>query len=1277
MKHLSTSSLLLGLLTFPCLALGFDLSNSPLFVTGGVPSNVIVTLDTSSSMFSAHTPDSPNGGKNTKRYTSAKSNPMYYNPKTEYPPPYKFDGSLASTSFTAAYLNGFNTALPTVNLGQNYAVTTRYPPEGSAQEYSTLVNPFATGTTHTDTGTTQGTNSGSNAPWFSITDFVNADGSASGNDPGTNLVSVTVNGNTRTYDGTYSGTCSNTVDSSEETKFKTQISGNTLTLCFNDKNSNYGKPITVVHRDSAGANPAFYYLWYADTIPATSKPASCDDTTTDDDCYIAIQVGSTGDIYKNEDGSAATEAQKKQNFANWYSFYRIRTLALMSAADLAFWDMSSDIRLAWQTLEGCIDFTGTNCVGVSGTNYPNYIKQFDGTHRSNFFKWLFDINSWSGTPLRSAAKRAGDYFSTTSGVNNPYAEFPQDSVGTEYSCRKNFHILMTDGQWNGDTALDTWGNTDGANLTLPDGSVYTAAASGDPESGSAPFRHPFDDSNEDMLADILFHYWATDLRTDLENNVLPLLVDKSGATAAQYVNAKNDPATWQHMVTFTVGLGLTSSLTNPVWNGSTYEGDYNNLVSGIKTWPSGKVYDLWHGALNSRGQFFSVEDPNALATSFKKILQTIEDATPSASALAANSTSLDLGTRVYQAKFNTSDWSGHLYAYDVDTTSGTLSDDDGDGTLEAWDAAAALPAHGSRNIYVNDGSASPVGVAFQWANLTEDQKDFLNVNLGGSTNGSGRVDWLRGNSSGEVLSGGVFRDRSADSKLGDIVSSDPAYIGSASEGYDELLAGAPGQSTYAAFLSYKGARTGSIVVGANDGMLHAFRADTGAEVMAVIPDGVFPKLAQLTDPTYLHSYFVDASPGTGDAYLNNSLSHAGSGWNTVVVAGLGGGGNSVFAVDMTSTTTASPNQFMWEYTDGDMGYTFSQPQVGRLHGSTSAGYWAAVFGNGYKESGGGAYLYIIDLSDGSLIRKIQAGTDTDNGLSTPVLVDTNNDKVIDYAYAGDLQGNLWKFDLSHADKDEWSASNMFIAMDPDDNRQPITVKPVVASEASGGHWIFFGTGRYFATDDNTSTGVQSFYGIWDNGAVVPAYTDRTDILVEQEVISTQTSSGFNVRVTTDNDVELSAAKRGWFLDLPSGGERVVSQAVTVIDNVDSAKNRVVFTTVIPSDDKCDAGGTSWLMEVLFSGQRPASPVFDLNNIEGFDDGELVTVEISPGVFITVPISGIQSTVGIMDTPTWIDKDADVAFKLGSGTSGGVMTIKNKGKGATSGTAYRVYWQQLL
>lgn len=1329
MKRVTKSILALVLMLLAGQAPAFTVSDTPLFVTGNVEPNIVLTLDDSGSMRRAFVPEICGDDSNcmvmiNRFYKSSHYNALYYNPYVIYTPPKDASGNSLSTAFGAAWLVGFDTAVGSTSLIGSYLPTAGMNLNAGAASHTT--NEHYIGERGI-TGIMLGTNSGSNAPYFDIPNFWNKDGSAAGHDPGTNLVKVTVGGNNFTDDGVLNADACSTSNDPGTGKYRTRIIGTTLRLCFNDSNTYYGSQVEVrlkdVNKDAsepanatAGAE-AYYYVFDGNNGGNCAGTAA--EKKVNNSCYDYVRVSNTsgpGTQDLNGDGVIdASDKDERQNFANWYSFYRTRYLATASGAALAFADLGTGTRVAWQALNTCRGSTtslvDSDCDGWRNNfaNKSNAINDFsNATHKQNFYAWLYQVPTNGGTPLREAMIRAGEYFST-SGDDSPYDNNFTTANSGEYSCRRNFHILMTDGIWNDSTPASIGGNVDNTSVAdLPD-------ADGTNYDPTQNYARLYKDGTSDTLADVAFKYWKTDLRTGaggLANNLTPIEneVDSDGNNARDadqtiFWNAKNDPATWQHMVNFTIGLGLTDFLaaSGLTWTGDMYAGSYLNIRDGVQNWPAAtaqsgsdanygtSAFDLWHAAVNSRGRFFSVESPDQITSAFQAIMGQVKAATPSAAALAANSTKAEVGTRVYQAKFDTSKWNGHLYAFDVNPADGTLSP-------AAWDAATEVPAHGVRNVY-SRGAAG--GVAFQWANLTCAQQTYLNDDVdltgcpvpgAGDGKGSNRVGWLRGDTSNEerFVAGG-FRNRDLKSwekadpgdpnfwVLGDIISSDPEYVGVGSQGYESLPFGSAGQASYATYVSaHKATRTPAIYVGANDGMLHAFNVTNGVELFAVIPDAVFPNLANLTDPAYNHQFFVNGSPNSGDAYLNNALSHA-SGWNTVVATGLGAGGNSIIAVDATRTDATSASQFMWEYTEADMGYTYSQPQVVRLND----GQWAAVFGNGYKTAGGGAYLYVVNLSDGTLIRKIQAGVDPNNGLSTPMLVDVNNDKIMDYAYAGDLQGNMWKFDLTDPVAANWvvslGGSPLFVAKDAGNARQPITVQPMVAKEpVTGGYWVFFGTGRYLAEEDIQAAEMaktHTFYGIWDNGVAVGAYAARTDVLVQQSVITATTALGFDVRVTTDNAVNLGAAVRGWYMDMPGTGERVVSEAITVEDNVDAANSRVVFTTIIPSSDPCDAGGTSWLMEMLYTGKRPASPVFDLDADEAFTDADKVTVSIG-GVDVLVTVSGIKSTVGILDTPTWLDKDAGIAFKLVPGTSGATMTIINKGKGA-GGTTTRVYWQELL
>jgi len=1242
-----------------------EISDTPLFLTTNVAPNVVLTLDDSGSMSRAFTPDlcgNPNGicdsnpdsDLNPRYLKSSHYNPIYYNPKVTYTAPLDASGTALTTSFSNAWINGYATTL-SLNGKTAYDLATEYrPTAGLFLHSSTKSHQFMNHYTasadltttlnfapHVHNGTMIGTNGGTSAPYFAITDYVNQDGSGGGNNPGGNLISVTVNGTAATYDGTFSGTCDNSKDPGDNYEYKTNISGSTLTLCFRDHNTMYGKSVVLTHKVAGTSSvaatatdptSAYYYVF-------NEGNAGCSGTATqkkvDNDCYTVRIVSATSGADRDGNGTiSAAEADERQNFANWYSFYRTRNLATIASTSLAFAEFDASTRVAWQALNTCNTLPTASCNGWEATNVSNAIKPFTGTHKQNFYDWLFRLNTNTSTPLREAMVRAGDYFSTT-GENSPYDDDLLNdgtvALGSgQLSCRKNFHILMTDGIWTNST-LSGIGSQDNA---LP---------------------APYGDSNTSSLADVAYKYWATDL-TGLANNLLPYVVE-SGVEPGQTANPKNDPATWQHMVNFTVGLGLTPFLDSVglIYDGSTYSGSFPSIAAGTTAWPSiatdgGKVADLWHAAVNSRGQFFSADTPETLVSAFKTVKNAIQAATPSAAALAANSTSIQTGALVYQATFDSKDWSGDLVAYPV-LAGGVVGP-------AKWNAAAKLPAAASRNIYTFDGSN---GVGFNWSSLSIEQKADLNT-LGNvtDTNGSARLDWLRGVQTQEivvvngVVTSGLFRKRSH--VLGDIINSDPAFAHLDDLGYTNMGGGATEALSYEAYVDSKTGRTPAVFVGGNDGMLHAFRADadndaSGVELFAYVPNGVYENLSKLTAPGYVHEYYVDGGPTVGDAYLS-------SGWATVLVGGLGGGGKSVYALNVSNVASPSAGMVMWEYTETDLGLTYSKPQIARLNN----GEWAAVFGNGYNSANERAYLYVVNLQTGALIAKIEAGSATANGLSTPTLHDADGDMIMDYAYAGDLQGNLWKFDLNTFDD---QTTPLFVARNASDHVQPITAQPTIGGHPDGGVMVYFGTGQYLQNTDVFNTNVQTFYGIRDNGAAILT-TDRSELQVQ--TIEAQTDEfGEELRETSDNSVDWME-KVGWYMDLdqPSPvGERVVTQALL-------RYGRVIFLTLIPSTDSCNSGGVSWLMELdAITGGQTAASSFDFNNDGQFDSGDVLdSGEVA---------SGIKTSVGITKPPAWFEGPDGKDFKVMTGTTGGIQSLGNKGDPTVppgSSSLRRTYWRQI-
>ncbi len=935
---------------------------------------------------------------------------------------------------------------------------------------------------------------------------------------------------------------------------------------------------------NTSGRPAFYYRWTCGGTPNRDS----------DGCYQRIIVGPA----------------EQQNFANWYSYYRNRNMLAKTAVSRAFAGFGTDFKITWQQLNALTTFTP--------------FQRFDGAHRNAFFNWLFFVPDSGWTPLREATVRAGKLFKKGSSYQDP-------AYGGELTCQQNFHIAISDGSWNGNTGVGS--NYDNQAKTLPDGTAYSP--------GTGEMRL-YRDSNSDTLADVAFFYWANDLRPTANNvpTYLKDFTDSNGNTVTVpqgddpwtypgiYWNPKNDPATWQHMVNFNVGLGIQGNLPVP--------GALPGLRDGSINWPgtgssAGRVDDVWHASLNSRGNYFSARNPQQLSDALSQVVNAIIERRSSASASVVSTSIVTAATAVFRGAFDTSDWSGSLIAQHVNQ----------DGTYGSilWDAACKLtggfcPATSTtvaqtrtpatRQIYVFDkwqNTTVPFRIADISSNLLSKVSDLDLVSNGNAT-ASDVIDYLRGDQSREIKNGGVFRNRRV--VLGDIINSSAKLVRGPSSTYedDNFPAGTP-EATAAAsgngYEDFKTAnqnRTNMIYVGANDGMLHAFNAEIGSgsdgdEMWAFIPSKAAENLNELPKPDYEHRSYVDATPTVRDAFINNS-------WSTVLIDGQRYGGQSFFALDVTNGSATQPS-FLWEFTDEDdpdLGYTYGEAAIARVK---SGDRWVALLPNGYNSSvadddtgSGAAVLYVVDLETGALIRKFNTGIGSagqPNGMATPVVSDIWNnatqqpgiDHIAEFAYAGDLYGNLWRFDLQDDDPANWTMTRLI--KDDGPYERPITTQPRLFASNQPGQYdvlVTFGTGKYIELPDRTIFGVDTQYVVGVRDRVNdPSFKDL-DISDSGFVQQTANTSGANKRVLTDNPVPPTAY--GWKLPLPQPGERMVSRMLR-----DSFRRELLFITTIPNgDDPCQPGGESWIMNVdAETGGKPRTRKFRNNSADGILVNDIV------------------------------------------------------------------------
>ena len=402
-----------------------------------------------------------------------------------------------------------------------------------------------------------------------------------------------------------------------------------------------------------------------------------------------------------------------------------------------------------------------------------------------------------------------------------------------------------------------------------------------------------------------------------------------------------------------------------------------------------------------------------------------------------------------------------------------------------------------------------------------------------------------------------------------------------------------------------------LFVGANDGMLHAFRGSDGVESFAFIPRSLLPTLGVLAAPSYGHRYYVDGPLTESDAFW-------GGAWRNLLVGSTGAGSRAVFALDVTSTTSMNAGNVLWELDSTqqpELGHVLAPVEVGLMKN----GKWAGVFGNGYASAAGRAQLFVVDLQTGAVIRRIDTGVAGDNGLGGVRLIRDGN-QVIVGAYAGDLKGNVWKFDLSSTSAANWKVgiggAALYTTKDSNGLAQPITAAPALVAHPRGGNMVLVGTGKLFEEGDQASTAIQALYGLWDKQSLVEsagawqwtsegAITSATT--VKSHSIQTATVAGANGETyyTTATPAKLDwNTDRGWSLPLTIMASQRNSLAPRLLLGM------ALFETIAPlngttAGDACngsEAQGFNLLLDPI-SGAMSTKPVTDVNGDGTVDEND--------------------------------------------------------------------------
>lgn len=945
--------------------------------------------------------------------------------------------------------------------------------------------------------------------------------------------------------------------------------------------------------------PATFYLPADQAAPAGYLTSDANRPVIRDACGPGCNMRRYQILPENYGANTAQLADAQKNFANWFQYHRNRILSMVGSSSHAMFGVEN-MRVGYFTINNRQDVT-----------------MYDvATQRPDLFGQIYRLKPNGGTPNRQAVAFLGEQFRRTD-AGAPVIR----------ACQKNGGMLFTDGYTNINNSAGGYGNADSA------GGTHFPGA-------------PFADGYSNTIADIAASYYAgpsTPLRsgTSFPTGLVPVPEQCKSLSQTSPDWKRLDCQTNLHMNFYGVTLGAQgliyevnqAATTDPYANPPSWNSNGDPLSDD-----DGRVIDeLWHAAINSRGEFINAKTPSDVTDAMRRVLSAVGSGSSPSGTFALSGARIGAGsltvTPMYDVQNNGTDWYSRLTASSVSVNPTTREAQ----YSTMWEASAQIPAAAARNVYFNDGSSvrrfdtstvTLAGLCGLSSSLYPSQSICTTANLTalGATAASA-ANYLLGDATGEVRNNGKLRDRTT--VLGDIVNSTPVISAPVDDFGYRALGGALA-SSYVTYLNSKRANNRYVVyAGANDGMLHAFDGgmdatgtvggNGGRELFGYIPATSYGHMGNLLlpyDPAkknaqpFVHKYFVDGPLTVGDTFYGTS-------WHTTLVGSTGAGGRGVFALDVTTPGSFAAGNRLWEINDlaGDaavranIGHVLGKPVIVPVRAADGTVSWKAIFGNGYSSASGKAVLFVVDIGTGApTVRMIEATEANStiagrNGLGNIVVLDRVNNLVTDPAtgaparvrdgyadtvYAADLKGAVWKFDLLS------SATSVTVPVFTTGTfvqngltyRQPITGGLQVASGEAGGVLVMFGTGSFSFNDDTlpaSYTQIQSLYGFNDqvNGVVTTTLTRAN--LTPNSVVTSGSARTLQVGTRPTGSV-------GWYVDLPAG-ERSVGYP-------ELASGILFIPTYAPQEvtSGCSTSGANWLFGLnprsgiaALSGARSGSP----------------------------------------------------------------------------------------
>ena len=1187
-----------------------DVSQLPLITSAPqiAKPNLMFILDDSGSMAWSHMPDEvedfqqDSGSTKKFGYANAHCNGVYYNPSTTYKPPTQFSSGGAITqypdaTFTGAWVDGYDTSAGTVDLSTNFRAWTTVTGRTGGQDTAQAAYYYnytgsqlsAAAMNYLDT---------SSLFYQECNTLVTATGApftkVQHNSPTAWTAAEQTN-----FANWYSYYRTRMLMMKTATGRAFRDIGDTFRIGYMSINNNVDPSFLNISDFNTGQKYSWYTKLYG-ASPGNRTP-------------LREALSNAGRIYAKQ---KTTMYGETVNDPILYSCQKNFTLLSTDG----YWNDNAGFQL-----------NGTSAVGNQDSAAPRPFN--DGGTAANVYTATIVVSADSGSDEVSSITVGGqEILSDTAdasggGWGSRSSKLASKIVSRINACTGgvsgNCTVAGYSAVRSGSTITITAPASAGAISDTPVTTVVSCTASATAFSGSTVSVG----GTSDTLADVAMYYYQTDLRTTALGNQTTgsttNLVDKNDVQSGG-----DDDANWQHMTTFTLGLGARGKMIySPTYMTDT-TGDYAAVKNGstasstVCTWqPAGEtctwpgppgdskpenIDDLWHAAVNGRGQYFAATDPTSLSVGLSAALQNVTAISADSAAATTSNPNVTAGDNfLFSSTFKSAEWSGNLEMFLINPATGAVS------SAANWKAAELLDAKASRTIYTFDSSATSKLKPFLFANLSATEKTYFSTThmqtatpplsqfcASGATclsaanqsnaGGAPLVNFLRGertNEGGADDTSKYFRQRAR--VLGDIVNSEAVYVKEPVYNYTDA-----GYATFKSNPAIAG-RTKMVYVGGNDGMLHAFDATTGDEVWAYIPSMLLSKLYRLADKFYAsnHQYFVDGTPTVGDVKFADGT------WHTILVGGLNAGGRGYYALDVTDP--ASPKA-LWEFSSTDnanLGLSVGRPEITKL----ANGKWTVMFTSGYNNvspGNGQGYLFILDAEMGQAATgfpiAISTGVGSDTASVTGVCAtapcpsglgqirawvdNTRYDNTTTKVYGGDLYGNVWRFDVNNTFGAVGLEAQLLATLfGPSGMPQSITAKPELGN-VDGRSVVFVGTGRYLGGLDLNNTETQSIYAIKDSGGSTSLGNPRSNIGATGFVQQTLTAdtcgtsilcvSGSQIRTGSTNTVNF-ASHQGWFVDLPASLERSTSDPQLALGTL-------AVTTNILDPTACSVGGESYI-----------------------------------------------------------------------------------------------------